>query len=327
MIGNPETNENISIMKKITILVPSYNESLNLPLLAEALQPLIDNKLTDKEYSWEVFMVNDGSRDNTLEVMQALHESDPRYVYLNLSRNFGKENAMLAGIDYATGDAVVIIDADLQHPINVIPEMIRQWENGYEDVYGRRISREKESRMRRFLTNKYYGILQSASDTDILQDVGDFRLLDRRCIDVLKELRETQRYSKGLFCWVGFKKKEVLFEVAERATGKSTFNFRGLFNLAVEGITSYTTMPLRFASVVGIVAAALSLLYLIFTILKTIFYGEAVAGYPTLICIILFLGGCQLIGLGIIGEYIGRIFMETKHRPPYVAESLNGKKI
>lgn len=313
-------------MKKITILVPAYNESQNLPLLADALQPLIDNQLTDKEYEWEVLMVNDGSKDDTLDVMGRIREADRRYNFLNLSRNFGKENAMLAGIDHATGDAMVIMDADLQHPINVIPEMIRLWEEGYEDVYGRRISREKESRIRRFLTNRYYGILQNASETDILPNVGDFRLLDRRCVEVLRELRETQRYSKGLFCWVGFKKKEVLFDVAERAVGKSTFNLSRLLNFAIEGITSYTTKPLRFASITGMLAAFLSLLYLIFTILKTIFYGESVVGYPTLVCIILFLGGCQLIAIGIMGEYIGRIFMETKQRPPYIAESFNGNK-
>ncbi len=212
-------------MKKITVLIPAYNESASLPRLAAALSPLIDNKMTDTPYEWEILIVNDGSRDNTLAIIKELHEADPRYQYLNLSRNFGKENAMLAGLDYASGNAVVIMDADMQHPVDVIPLMIEQWEQGYDDVYGRRSSRGKESIARRQLTKLFYRILQKSTRIDILPNVGDFRLLDRKCINALRQLRETQRYSKGLFSWIGFSKKEIMFEQGSRTEGKSSFNF------------------------------------------------------------------------------------------------------
>jgi len=312
-------------MKKITILVPAFNESANLPRLAEALAPLINNNMTPDKYDWEVLMVNDGSRDNSLDVMKTLHQADRRFQYLSLSRNFGKENAMLAGFDYASGNAVVIIDADLQHPVDVIPKMIEQWELGYDDVYGRRSCRGKESVARRLFTRIFYKILQSSTKIDILPNVGDFRLLDRKCINALRRLRETQRYSKGLFSWIGFKKKEIIFEQGNRAEGKSSFSMFSLLNLAIEGITGFTTAPLRFASVMGIVTALCAIIYLIYIFIRTILYGDPVAGYPTIMCVMLFLGGCQLIALGIIGEYISRIFHEAKHRPAYIVESINGQ--
>lgn len=314
-------------MKKITILVPAYNESANLPRLAEAIAPLIDNRMTTNTYDWEVLMVNDGSRDNTLEVMKSLHEADPRFQYINLSRNFGKENAMLAGFDYASGNAVVIIDADLQHPIVAIPEMISYWESGYDDVYGRRSSRGKESFARKQFTRLFYKILQSSTKIDILPNVGDFRLLDRKCINALRQLRETQRYSKGLFSWIGFRKKEIIFQQGDRTEGKSSFNFLSLLNLAIEGITGFTTAPLRFASVMGLLTALCAIAYLIYVFVRTLLYGDPVAGYPTIMCVMLFLGGCQLIALGIIGEYISRIFYEAKRRPVYIVDSFNGHDV
>ncbi|MCI9284612.1 MAG: glycosyltransferase family 2 protein [Muribaculaceae bacterium] len=311
-------------MKKITVLIPAYNESASLPRLAAALSPLIDNKMTDTPYEWEILIVNDGSRDNTLAIIKELHEADPRYQYLNLSRNFGKENAMLAGLDYASGNAVVIMDADMQHPVDVIPLMIEQWEQGYDDVYGRRSSRGKESIARRQLTKLFYRILQKSTRIDILPNVGDFRLLDRKCINALRQLRETQRYSKGLFSWIGFSKKEIMFEQGSRTEGKSSFNFLSLLNLAIEGITCFTTAPLRFASVMGILTALCAIVYLIYVFVRTLLYGDPVAGYPTIMCVMLFLGGCQLIALGIIGEYISRIFYEAKRRPVYIVESFSG---
>lgn len=311
-------------MKKISLLVPAFNESHNLPGLAQALRPLIDNNLTPERYEWEVMMVNDGSHDNTLEVMARLHETDCRFQYVNLSRNFGKENAMLAGLDYATGDAVIIMDADLQHPVAVIPEMITLWEAGYEDVYGRRRGRGNESGLRKRLSMLFYRILQRSSRIDILPNVGDFRLLDRICVNALRQMRETQRYSKGLFSWIGFRKAEVTFDCADRMNGKSSFSYFSLFNLAIEGITSFTTAPLRLASVIGLTTAFCSIIYLCYVLIRTLLYGDPVAGYPTIMCVMLFLGGCQLIALGIIGEYISRIFNETKRRPAYLVESFNG---
>lgn len=313
-------------MKKITLLIPVYNESHNLTRLADAIGPLIRNELTSDTYEWEVLLVNDGSRDNSLGIMAELHAADGRFKYLNLSRNFGKENAMLAGLDYATGDAVVIMDADLQDPVNIIPEMIAQWEAGYEDVYGRRTSRGKESFMRRNLSMMFYRILQRSTSIDILPNVGDFRLLDRICVNALRQMRETERYSKGLFSWIGYRKKEVTFARADRMDGRSSFNYLSLFNLAIDGITSFTTAPLRFASVMGLMTALCAIIYLFYVLIRTLLYGDPVAGYPTIMCVMLFLGGCQLLALGIIGEYISRIFNESKRRPVYLVESFNGRK-
>ncbi len=314
-------------MKKITLLIPVFNEGNNLMRLAEALSPLIDNQMTQEQFNWEVLLVNDGSCDNSIEIMTALHLSDSRFSYLNLSRNFGKESAMLAGLDYASGDAVVILDADLQHPVDVIPQMISEWESGYDDVYGLRATRGKESWLRHKLTALFYKILQSSSRMDVLPDVGDFRLLDRKCVNAIKQMRETQRYSKGLFSWIGFKKKEILFHQGDRINGKSSFSILSLTNLAIDGITSFTTAPLRLASVTGVATALVALIYLVYVLIKALCHGDPVAGYPTIMCVMLFLGGCQLIALGIIGEYIARIFNESKHRPPYIVESFNGKDV
>ena len=277
------------------------------------------------EYDWEFLFVNDGSKDNTLDKLYQLRQSDSRVTIVNLSRNFGKENAMLAGMDYATGDAVIIMDADLQHPVSAIPEMLYWWEKGYDDVYGLRKQRGKESWLRKNFSLAFYSLLQGTTRIEILQNVGDFRLLDRRVVDAIRSLRETQRYTKGLYCWVGYNKKEILFDQADRTEGKSSFNFRGLMNLAIEGITCFTTAPLRISSILGFVVSLVAIIYLLYVIVKTIVWGETVEGFPTLLCVILFLGGVQLIALGIIGEYIGRIFNETKMRPPYIVESYNGK--
>lgn len=331
-------------MKKVTVLVPAYNESANLRQLVEALNSLIAGRLSTPphcenvgsaechaaipaEYEWEYLFVNDGSKDDTLSVLRRLRESEPRVNIVNLSRNFGKENAMLAGMDYASGDAVIIMDADLQHPVSAIPEMLYWWEQGYEDVYGMRRQRGKESWLRKRLSLAFYSLLQSTTRIEILQNVGDFRLLDRRAINAIRALRETQRYTKGLYCWVGYNKKEFWFEQADRVAGKSSFNFKGLLNLAIEGILCFTTAPLRLSAILGFVVSFCSLIYLVFVLIKTLVWGESVQGFPTLLCAILLLGGIQLLALGIIGEYIGRIFNETKRRPPYIVESFNEKKI
>ncbi len=323
-------------MKKITILVPAYNEERNLPRMIEALTHLAEGKLQLPEgrpaadmtgYEWEFLIVNDGSRDNTLSVARELREKDPRVNVLNLSRNFGKENAMLAGFDHATGDAVIVMDADLQHPVETVPEMIYWWEQGYEDVYGLRRQRGKESWMRKNLSLAFYNLLQGTTRIEILRNVGDFRLLDRRAVNALCALRETQRYTKGLYCWVGYNKKEVLFDQGDREEGVSSFNFKSLLNLAIEGITCFTTAPLRISTILGFIISLIALIYIVVIIVKTLVWGDPVAGFPTLLCVILFLGGMQLVAIGIIGEYIGRIFNETKGRPVYIAESLNDRKL
>lgn len=308
-------------MKKVTILIPCYNEEGSLDALYEALKELMD---FHTDYTWEVLMVNDGSKDRTIDIIKQLREKDKRICYVNLSRNFGKENAMLAGFDYATGDCVVIMDADLQHPPMTISDMLAKWEEGYEDVYAKRITRGKESWFRKQFSLFYYRMLKHLTRVEILENVGDFRLLDRKCVNALKNLRETQRYTKGMYCWIGFRKTEVWFEQGDRLAGESSFNFLRLLNLAIDGITSFTTAPLRIATIMGLFVSLIAFVFMCYILLTTLIWGDPVQGYPTLITVILFLGGVQLLSLGIIGEYLGRIFYETKGRPVYVVSEVEG---
>jgi len=255
-----------------------------------------------------------------------LRQQDNRISYIDLSRNFGKENAMLAGIDYITGECMVIMDADLQHPPKLISEMLKYWEKGYDDVYAKRVFRGKESWIRQQLSLLFYKILQKTTRLNIPQNVGDFRLLDKKCVEVLRKIRETERYTKGLFAWIGFNKKEILFTQGDRVAGTTSWNFLSLFSLAIEGIISFSNAPLRISTTIGLFSSFFSFIYLIFIFAKTIFYGEIVAGYPTLAALILFIGGVQLFSIGIIGEYVGRIFKETKFRPAYLIKEYNAQK-
>lgn len=308
-------------MKKISILIPCYNEEKSLPLLYPELVKLMDS---NPSYEWELMFVNDGSKDQTLGLLRQLRQQDNRVNYVDLSRNFGKETAMLAGFDHVTGDCMVIIDADLQHPPTLIPEMIKWWEQGYDDVYAKRKSRGKESWLRKQLSLTFYKILQRSSRFDVLQNVGDFRLLDRRCINALKRMRESERYTKGMFCWIGFNKKEVEFDRGDRVAGHSSWGYKQLFSLAIDGITSFTSAPLRISTFVGFVVSMLAFIYMIYVFIKALIWGDPVQGYPSMVILILFLGGIQLLSLGIIGEYIGRIYNETKNRPDYIVREFNG---
>jgi len=231
---------------------------------------------------------------------------------------------MLAGFDHATGDCLVIMDADLQHPPHVIPQMLQYWQEGYEDVYAKRNDRGKESWLRRKLTLAYYKLLQKSAKIDVLPNVGDFRLLDRKCVDALKTMRESERYTKGLYCWMGFKKKEITFDQGERYAGKSSFNFSRLMGLAVNGITSYTVAPLRISTILGFIVSICAFIYMLYVLIKTCIMGDPVQGFPTLVILILFLGGVQLLAIGIIGEYLARIYQETKHRPVYLISEKEG---
>lgn len=309
-------------MKKVTILIPCYNEQQSIPLLYKELKNLMDSQ---PNYEWEVLFVDDGSKDETMPLIKSLRDSDKRICYVSLSRNFGKERAMLAGFDYATGDCAVIIDADLQDPPSLIPQMLEYWNKGYKDVYARRRDRGQESWLRKKLSLLFYRVLDHSTKFDVLQNVGDFRLLDRQCIDALKQLRETERYTKGLFCWIGFEKKEVVFDRQNRIAGKSNWNFFNLFNLAVEGITSFTTFPLRIATIAGIIIAFISFFFMIFYASKTLIWGDPVQGFTTLVCVSLFMGGVNLLAVGILGEYVGRIFNETKKRPTYLIREYSRK--
>ena len=312
-------------MKKlISILIPCYNEALSLPILIPKLEDIANNL---KQYDWEFLCVNDGSKDNTLEVLRDLRKEYNRVNYIDLSRNYGKENAMLAGFDYVKGDCMVIMDADLQHPPHVILQMLEKWEEGNDDVYASRLSRGKESWLRKKLSLLYYRILQRSTRLEVLPNVGDFRLLDRRCINALKQLRENNRYTKGMYCYIGFRKTYVTFETEDRIAGESSMNYKTLINLAIEGILSYTTVPLRIATVIGVLTSLFAFIYMLVVFIKTLLYGDPVQGYPTMMIVILFLGGIQLLALGILGEYIGRIFTETKNRPVYFVRTYNDEQI
>ena len=312
-------------MKKlISILIPCYNEAQSLPILIPKLEDLANSL---NQYDWEFLCVNDGSKDNTLEVLRELRTEYNRINYIDLSRNYGKENAMLAGFDYVKGDCMVIMDADLQHPPHVILQMLKKWEEGYDDVYASRLTRGKESSLRKKLSLLYYRILQRSTRLEVLPNVGDFRLLDRRCINALKQMRENNRYTKGMYCYIGFKKTYVTFETEDRIAGESSMNYKTLINLAIEGILSYTTVPLRIATVIGVLTSLFAFIYMLVVFIKTLLYGDPVQGYPTMMIVILFLGGMQLLALGILGEYIGRIFTETKNRPVYFVRTYNDEQI
>lgn len=312
--------------RKISIMVPCYNEQDTIPLFYNELVKIMEDERM-RGYEWELLCINDGSKDNTLTVLKILHEKDSRVSYIDLSRNFGKEKAMLAGFDYVTGDCTIIMDADLQDPPSLIPEMVHWWEEGYDDVYAKRKSRGEESWLRKSFSLLFYKILQKTTKIEVLQNVGDFRLLDKSCIEALKQIRESERYTKGMFCWIGFRKKEILFDRGDRIAGKSAWNFWSLFSLAIEGITSFTTSPLRISSIFGFIVSILAFVYMAYFLIKTLIFGDPVQGFPTLITVILFLGGVQLIAIGILGEYIARIFNETKNRPTYLVREHNGKKI
>ena len=309
-------------MKEITILIPAYNEEEVLPAMKEALLNVTDSL---SNYKFEFLFINDGSTDRTQEMLHEYHLEDERLNYIELSRNFGKEKAMLAGFDYANGDSMIIIDADLQHPPEMISEMVYWWEQGYEDVYTVRKEKAEKNLFMNFASSAYYKILGRISEQEVYKGAGDFRLLDRKCIDALKELRENERNTKGLYAYIGFKKKALEYEEAERAAGETKWRVSELFRLAIDGITSYTTAPLRMWSVIGVVISLISFVFLAFELFKAIFYGSDVSGYPTLLAAVVFLGGIQLISLGAIGEYLARVFIETKHRPTYFVRNVTRK--
>jgi glycosyltransferase involved in cell wall biosynthesis len=302
-------------MKVVSVIVPVFNEEASLEAFYEAVRKVMDGAA---EYRWQLLFINDGSGDGSQQLIEAFARQDQRVCFVELSRNFGKENAMLCGFDYASGDCAVVIDADLQHPPHVILEMLSKWEEGYEDVYAKRRDRGRESWLRHWLSLLFYRILDHSTSFDMLRNVGDFRLLDRKCIDALREMRETERYTKGLFSWMGFRKYELQFNQEERRYGQSHWNYMQLFALAIEGITSFTIAPLRFATITGTMIGIGAIFYMLYVFMKALIWGDPVAGFPTLICVILFLGSIQLICLGIMGEYLGRIFNESKRRPNYL---------
>jgi len=301
----------------LSILVPCYNEQESLTELHRQLAEV----LGELPYQAEIIFVNDGSTDNTLSILRDLHAADSRVAILDMSRNYGKEIAMSAGLDHARGDAVVIIDADLQHPPRLIPEMVEYWRQGYDVVYAVRRSRKDESFLKKTMSNMFYNMLKRISNVSIPAHSGDFRLLSRRAADAVRRFREQHRFMKGLFSWIGYPQKAVPYQPDSRFAGQTKWNYWRLWNFAIEGITSFSTAPLKIATYLGFLAAFSSFCYGIYIVMDTLFYGNPVKGYPSLMVVILFLGGIQMMFIGIIGEYIGRMFDETKNRPLYFINS------
>ena len=310
-------------MKKITIIIPAYNEEESLPFLYERLDKLMGDM---KNYDFEILFVNDGSKDKTISIIKELREKDKRISYVDFSRNFGKEIAMIAGLDYATGDCVIFMDADLQDPPELIPELVKYWEEGYDDVYAKRRSRKGETWLKKFTSKMYYKVLQKTTRIEIQKDTGDFRLLDRRCVNALRKIRESERNTKSMFSWIGYKKKEVLYDRDPRVAGTTKWNYIKLIDLAIDGITSFTTSPLRISTYIAIPTFFVLFVYFIYVIAKSCIIHEAIQAFQAIILLILFFSGVQILLFGILGEYLGRIFKETKNRPLYLVNEYNDEK-
>ena len=300
---------------RLTVVVAAYNEADALPLLHARLSPVL---AAMDDVDARILYVDDGSSDATWPVMRQLAADDPRVGLLRLSRNFGKEAALTAGLDMVDGGAAMILDADAQDPPELIPQFVAKWREGFDNVYGRRSERVGEGWAKRATASMFYRVIGRLSRTPVPEDTGDFRLLSPRALAALRELRERHRFMKGLFGWVGFNGAEIAYEREARIAGRSKFNFWKLWNLALEGITSFSTAPLRISTYLGLLTALVALGYGLYVIVKALMYGDPVAGWPSMMAVILFLGGVQLIALGMIGEYLGRLYVEAKQRPLYV---------
>jgi glycosyltransferase involved in cell wall biosynthesis len=305
-------------MTTISLVVPVFNETAAIPRFFSAVDPVLRSM---DGYHFEFVFVNDGSTDDTLNCLIETSKQNPRMVVIDLSRNFGKEAALTAGLQEATGQAVIPMDVDLQDPPEVIPQLVAEWEKGFEVVLARRSDRSSDSLLKRKTAAWFYRIHNVVSDPKIPEDVGDFRLLDRKVVDALKTLPERRRFMKGLFAWLGFRTRCIEYSRQPRSAGLSKFSGWKLWNFALEGITSFSTMPLRVWMYLGLVVAALAFAYLAFVVTQTLIHGVDVPGYASLLATILFLGGVQLIGIGVLGEYVGRIYIEAKQRPIYLVRA------
>ncbi|MEG1465063.1 MAG: glycosyltransferase family 2 protein [Hafnia sp.] len=307
---------------KISLVVPVFNEEDTIPIFYKAVreyEPL-------KEYEVEIVFINDGSKDSTENIINALAISDELVKPLSFTRNFGKEPALFAGLDHATGDAVIPIDVDLQDPIEVIPFLIEKWKDGADMVLAKRTDRSTDGHLKRKSAEMFYKLHNKISTPKIEENVGDFRLMSRETVENIKQLPERNLFMKGILSWVGGKTEVVEYSRAERCAGESKFNGWKLWNLALEGITSFSTFPLRIWTYIGLGVSAFAFLYAAWMVVDKLIWGNPVPGYPSLMTAILFLGGVQLIGIGVLGEYIGRIYIETKQRPKYLLKSLKNEK-
>ncbi|WP_223458712.1 MULTISPECIES: glycosyltransferase family 2 protein [unclassified Pseudomonas] len=303
---------------KVSLIVPVFNEEQAIGVFYQAVRQ--DPSL--REYQIEIVFINDGSTDGTSDLANTIALVDSSVVVISFSRNFGKEPALFAGLEHATGDALIPMDVDLQDPISVISRLIEEWINGADVVLAKRRNRLADSYFKRHFASLFYRLLNQIASTRIEENVGDFRLMDRKVVEVIKSLPEQQLFMKGVLSWAGFNTKVIEYDRAPRVAGKSKFNFWKLWNLALEGITSFSTVPLRVWSYIGGIISLIALMYAAYMVLDKVLFGNNVPGYPSLMAAILFLGGVQLIGIGILGEYVGRIYMESKHRPRYVIKEI-----
>jgi polyisoprenyl-phosphate glycosyltransferase len=308
---------------ELSVVVPVLNESENIRPLLQRLLPVIEHAAR----GFEVIFVDDGSTDDTLDVLRELHSRDRRITAISFSRNFGKEIAIAAGLDHAAGRAAIVMDADLQHPPETVAEFVAKWREGYKNVFAQRRDRYADSRLRRALTQRFYHLFDVFGETNLPPGAGDFRLLDRQAIEALARMRERARFSKGLYAWIGFKSIGVPYDVAERAAGTSKFSYRKLTRFALDGLMSFSTIPLRVWTYIGFAISFLSLSLTVYFLLRTLIYGVDVPGFASLMVSVTFLSGIQLLSLGVLGEYVGRIFAEVKRRPLYlVAERIGGEQ-
>lgn len=307
-------------MKLIDIVVPCFNEEEVLPLFIEETNKVID---TIRGYRFRYILVDDGSRDRTLDVMRTLASRFPNVRYISFSRNFGKESAMYAGLQATTGDYVIVMDADLQHPPAMFPDMIAGVEEGHDCCALYRAKQKGESKIRQFVSKIFFSFQNKISDVKMPDGAVDYRIMSRKMVDAILKLSEVQRFSKGIFCWVGFDTKWIEYQNVERTVGTTKWSFWGLFRYALDGITSFSVAPLRFIAGFGFVILLMSLIWIVITLIQTLIMGIAVPGYVTTLCAVLFLGGIMEMSVGILGEYIGRIYMEAKGRPIYITRESN----
>lgn len=303
--------------KLCSCIVPCFNEEEVIPLYYEEMQKV--RKQEEGKIDFEIIFIDDGSKDKTLEVIKKLSEQDECIHYVSFSRNFGKEAAMYAGFEHANGEYVVTMDVDLQDPPHLIPEMIRCIEEeGYDSVATRRVTRKGEPPIRSFFARRFYGLINKISDADIVDGARDFRMMKRDMVNAILSMPEYNRFTKGIFGWVGFKTKWIEFENVERAAGETKWSFWKLFRYALEGIIAFSTVPLTIVSLIGVVVCIIAFLFLLFVVIRTVIFGDPVAGWPSLICVISFLSGIQLLGIGVVGMYLSKTYLETKKRPIYI---------
>ena len=307
-------------MKTVDLVTPCYNEGPMIEMFYEATSKVIESI---KGYAFRFIFIDDGSVDDTLSAIQKLSRADSRVKYISFSRNFGKEAGIYAGLRNSSADMVVVIDADLQHPPKLLTQMIGAIEEGYDSCSARRVNRKGEPRIRSFFARRFYGIINRISDIDIVDGAVDYRMMTRQMVNAILELNEVQRFSKGIFSWVGFRTKWIEFENVERIAGETKWSFWNLFKYALEGITAFTTVPLRFASFIGMGISVVSFFLLLFELIKTIIYGVGVPGYLSIWFMLTLMGGIMILSIGILGEYIAKMYLETKNRPIYIAKSSN----